>query len=169
MTSLNPNEANHPNRIIIHHTADSSNEDQSAIVDRFHKSKGFPQSLLGYYGGYHYLIEKDGDIFQYRLETEIGAHDAGENYNSIGIALAGNFNYELPSTAQEIALAQLLDQIIKRWNIPLDRIEPHRWGDTTDCPGTKLADRWAQIIYLKRQLSLLQKILLWLTNSIKPT
>lgn len=157
---------NNPNKIIIHHT-DNNALYQFAATNTHHRDvKRFPESQLGYFGGYHYLIEKDGRFFQYRLETEIGAHDQGENINSIGIALAGNFNKELPTKEQEKALAALLEKIITHWKIPIQRIEPHRWGDSTDCPGWRLQDTWAQQIYLKYKISWIQKILMALMGQL---
>ena len=135
---------NKPNRIIWHHTGAGGATPQFTRTDRYHKSRGFPRSALGFYGGYHVLIEKDGAARRYRDDEEVGAHDAGENVNSIGIALAGNFNVELPTEPQTAAFRELLLQTMNRWKIPADRIDPHRFGDTTDCPGTNLADTWAR-------------------------
>jgi hypothetical protein len=151
---------NKPNKIIWHHSADDAMGHQAQKINAYHKSRGFPLSQLNYYGGYHYLIEKDGSIFQYRNENEIGAHDKDENINSLGICLAGNFNRKLPTSEQEQSLAEILDKLITKYQIPLTRIEPHRWGDTTDCPGTMLIDDWAVKIYAINKLSLLKRILL---------
>lgn len=153
---------NKPNRIIWHHTADVYAGPQALKVNEYHKQKGFPQSVRGFHGGYHILLEKDGKIFQYRAFTEIGAHDAGENVNSIGIALAGNFNIEKPTPAQEKSLAEVIARIVEACKIPLARIEPHRWGDATDCPGRLLDDQWAARIYLQHQLSWIKKMLYWI-------
>lgn len=105
---------------------------------------------MGYWVGYHYLIEADGTVRQARAENEIGAHDAGENSNSLGICLAGDFSKRYPSELQSASAALLVKQIRTRWPIPVTRIEPHRWDDTTECPGTLLADNWLTKEYLKR-------------------
>lgn len=135
---------NKPNRIIWHHSADTSPGHQATKIDVYHKSKGFPKSLLGFYGGYHILIEKDGTIFRYRADNEIGAHDKDENINSLGVCLAGNFDIEHPSVDQQKSLEAVLQDWMAKWNIPVTRIDPHRMGDTTDCPGKLLADDWAR-------------------------
>ena len=106
---------------------------------------------MGYYVGYHYLIEANGAVIQARKENEIGAHDSGENSNSLGICLAGDFSTRLPSEEQAASAALLVKQIRGRWNIPITRIEPHRWDDTTECPGKFLPDNWLITQYLKRQ------------------
>ena len=157
---------NKPNRIIWHHSADGSKVAQAQKINEYHRSKGFPKSSLGLFGGYHFLIEHDGQLFQYRRENEIGAHDAGENINSIGVCLAGNFNIDLPTPAQEAKLAMLLTLLVDTYHIPLDRIEPHRYNDITQCPGTKLPDNWAALIYAQARLTWLQKVLIALVKLI---
>ena len=140
-----------PARIIWHHSADNSDDAQFHKINVYHKSLNFPLSALGYYVGYHYLIEANGAVIQARKETEIGAHDQGENSNSLGICLAGNFNIRYPSEAQSASAALLIKQIRTRWPIPVTRIEPHRWDDTTDCPGTLVADNFLINEFLKRE------------------
>lgn len=151
-----------PTRIIWHHSADATQAHQFSKIDRFHKERGFPISSMGFYVGYHWLIEQDGTVLQAREENEIGAHDQGENINSIGICLAGNFNDKLPNDIQTIAASLLLGEIRSRWNIPLTRIEPHRWDDTTDCPGKLLPDIWLVRQYLERNANAAIRLFFWL-------
>ncbi len=137
---------NKPNRIIWHHSADGSSGHQFDKINTYHKSKNFPKSILGFYGGYHILIEKDGLVRRYRADNEIGAHDADENVNSLGVCLAGNFSLEHPSKEQEASLRKQLTEWTLKFNIPVTRIDPHRMGDTTECPGKLLRDDWARRI-----------------------
>lgn len=146
-----------PRRIIWHHTADRSPAPQFDKVNAYHKTREFPKSTLGYFVGYHWLIEPDGLLRQARLETEIGAHDEGENINSIGVCLAGDFTATLPTEAQCATAGRLIGEIRARWDIPLTRIEPHRWDDTTHCPGDFLPDNWLIKEYLKREGSVFFK------------
>src|SRR3990167_7232831 len=122
-----PIEKHTPNKIIWHHSADASAGPQFFKINEDHKAKWNFASSLGYFGGYHYLIEKDGKVFQYRADDEVGAHDLGENIGSIGICLAGNFDAELPTKQQEQALAPLLKTILTKWKIRHNRIDPHRF------------------------------------------
>lgn len=151
-----------PARIVWHHSADNFTGAQFAKIDAYHKTRDFPKSSLGFYVGYHYLIEHDGRIVQARKETEIGAHDTGENLNSIGICLAGNFNLTYPTTEQAISAARLIKEIRTRWNIPITRIEPHRWDDETECPGTLLSDNWLIKEFLKREGSPALSVFQWI-------
>lgn|SRR3990167_6958735 len=135
---------NKPNRIIWHHSADGSTADQFEKINSYHKKLWSYKSILGFYGGYHVLIERDGAIKRYRADNEIGAHDADENVNSLGVCLAGNFSIEHPSKAQTDSLRKQLAEWTLKYNIPINRIDPHRMGDTTECPGKLLSDNWAR-------------------------
>lgn len=139
---------NNPNKIIIHHTADVSLNTQFNSVDSDHKRRWNFVSKLGYYCGYHYFIERDGEVIQARLDTDEGAHTIGQNIESIGIALAGNFNLQLPTAKQRNALVVLIDKLCEKWNISPKRIYPHRAFQNKDCYGTNLSDVWAKDTYL---------------------
>ncbi len=105
--------------------------------------------MLGFYGGYHILIERDGTVVRFRADNEVGAHDYGENINSLGICLAGNFNSQHPTKEQETAFVKQLLEWKLKWNIPENRIDPHRIGDSTDCPGKLLPDDWPKQLLAK--------------------
>ncbi|MEK7578899.1 MAG: peptidoglycan recognition family protein [Patescibacteria group bacterium] len=149
-----------PKRIIWHHSADSFNGHQSEKINAYHKTLDFPKSSLGYYVGYHYLIEQDGLILKTRNETEIGAHDKNENLDSIGICLAGNFNIGKPTTTQINSAVLLIDYILIRWKISPAKIEPHRLNDATDCPGVWLPDDWLKNQYINWKIGWLKAWLL---------
>lgn len=130
-------------RIIWHHSAAESPTPQFAAINDWHKARTFPKSSLGYFVGYHYVIEKDGSVIQARVDTEIGAHDTGENLDSIGICLVGDFTNSRPTFEQEISFALLLRQLMLKYNISVNSIEPHRRDDNTDCPGKSMPENWA--------------------------
>ena len=87
-------------------------------------------------------------MIRFRADNEIGAHDKDENINSLGVCLAGNFNLEYPTKEQELALTPLLADWCQKYTIPINRIDPHRMGDNTDCPGKNLPDDWARKLLL---------------------
>lgn len=130
-------------RIIWHHSAAEAPLPQAAAIDEWHQKRGFPKSSLGYFVGYHYVIEKDGRIVQTRKDDEIGAHDTGENMDSIGICLVGDFTVSRPTLAQEKSFASLLRKLMLAYNISINSIEPHRRDDATDCPGKSMPENWA--------------------------
>ena len=156
-----------PQRVIWHHSAYRPQVLQFESVNQWHKERDFPLSSLGYYVGYHYFVEYDGSIRQARKETEIGAHDTGENINSLGICLAGDFSVDLPNEAQITAVCRLLTDIRSRLYIPITRIEPHRWDDLTECPGTRLLDDWLITQYLQHELGPLARAFYYIGTSLK--
>lgn len=150
---------NEPKMIIVHHTAVAIQRAQLWGVNTYHKEREFPKSSLGYYIGYHYLIERDGTLIKCREEWEEGAHAKGYNFSSVGVCMSGNFNVERPTAAQEETLGKLLGEIVRRYNIPANLILPHRRFAEKGCYGTLLDDKWAALVYIKYELSVITRIL----------
>lgn len=61
--------------------------------------------------GYHFLVRKDGTIYQGRPEDTIGAHAKGANHDSIGICAEGDFMKEEMNPLQLNALIDLVSYI----------------------------------------------------------
>jgi hypothetical protein len=158
---------NKPDKIIWHHTADDSWEKQWAKINEYHKTKGFTLSSLGFYGGYHILIEKDGTIFRYRQDEEEGCHTIGENTRSLGIALAGNFSIKYPTQEQEDSLRRQLRDWITGWNIAKEDIMSHRKFANTECPGLNLSDNWARDLIKTNDSGATNEILMDILHYIK--
>jgi len=124
--------------IIIHHTASSRDKTTFEAVNRFHKNKNWgtvsrpvyaKPSSLGFYAQYHYLITGGGTVQQARKDVEVGWHTAGMNHKAIGICLTGWFDDGhdgMPSPAQQKSLNLLLQSLMKRYSIPLDKVNFHR-------------------------------------------
>lgn len=121
---------NKTTHLLIHHTEVDSKISQFPAVERYHKSKGFPISSLGFHVGYHYMIDTKGRVIKARLDSDEGAHTLlGWNQKSIGICLDGNFN-EHPPTKEALISLRIL---IKDYNLPYLL---HRDADTNrTCPG----------------------------------
>jgi N-acetylmuramoyl-L-alanine amidase len=142
---------NFPVKIFIHHTggtklnplADTSHH-TAVIVEAGHLAKGWDGI------GYTEFIEKDGKVWLGRPEHRNGAHvkEDGWNTKSIGICLAGNFDVTLPTEAQIKSLTERLKYHMQRFNIPVNKIEPHRLAlgnpPYKSCYGEKLSDNWAK-------------------------
>lgn len=135
---------NTPKKIIVHHDAAARRGPSFDITNSYHKEQQYPVSRLGFYVGYHYFIEKDGSLRQAREDNEIGAHTIGQNDKSIGVCLAGNFDIELPTTAQVKTLGKLLLTLTKQYGIPDTEVYPHRKFAQKACYGGKLHDLWAR-------------------------
>jgi len=154
-------------RVILHHSGDAAYGKQFNKINTWHRQQGFPKSSLNYYVGYHYVIERDGTIKQARQENEIGAHDQGENVDSIGICLVGDFNKERPTESQANAAARLFGFVRARHGISLTRVENHRVDDTTDCPGSNIPDNWLVEQYLSRETSAAYRVLYYLLKQLR--
>ena len=136
---------NTPEYLIVHHTggtdadpkADTSNH-TFTIVDEYHKSLGWGKI------GYHYFIDKTGLLTQGRADNEEGAHTIGQNQKSLGICLAGNFDVTLPTAEQVATLKTLLLQKVIQYNIPNEKVVPHRFFSPKTCYGNRLIDTWAK-------------------------
>lgn len=91
--------------IVIHCSA-SKNGDASVnrdVIDRWHREKGWNGI------GYHHVIEVDGFVSTGRLESEIGAHVAGENASSIGICMVGTDKFSLAQWESLRGLCMMLE------------------------------------------------------------
>lgn len=114
--------------IILHHTC-SKNADVYSI-NQDHKKRGWAGI------GYHFVIGKDGKVFRGRPTEFIGAHCAGNNTSSIGIALCGDFRKEQPTDEQIKSLKELVKQL--RAEYPIRRVLNHNDLYATACPVINL-------------------------------
>ncbi len=101
-----------------HHTVD--------IINNWHKQLWDFKSVLGWYVGYTYVIERSGKVTKCREEMEEGAHTRGFNIGYIGICVVGNFDraeyFMLPE--QKEALIDLLRGLLFKY--PNISIKGHR-------------------------------------------
>lgn len=114
--------------ITIHHTAGSEKASLESIA-KFHVEKrGWPAIA------YHIAINQAGDIHFLNEIEEITYHDSGQNTNSIGIVLVGNFEDYEPSKNMVESVKLVTDALCKSLNIK--GIRGHKDTSPTLCPGT---------------------------------
>ncbi|MDR1611269.1 MAG: peptidoglycan recognition protein family protein [Planctomycetota bacterium] len=131
-------------RIVIHHTATDSGTVEA--FDRNHREERKWENGLGY----HFVIGNgrgmtDGEVAvgkRWREQLD-GAHVGGGadrklNETSIGIALVGNFEHDLPTARQLASLKALLNFLRRECNIGLASIVGHRDMSSTACPGKNI-------------------------------
>jgi hypothetical protein len=113
-----------------------------AEITRWHKKRGWGTI------GYHWVIDRNGEITKGRDESMQGAHVAGHNTGSIGICLIGGHGSsendrfgENYTPEQEIALFNLIQDIKTRANIT--QIRGHNEVAAKACPGFNVK-RWLQ-------------------------
>lgn len=130
------------------------------IIDGWHMQRGFarqPDAVAAYNSGlphigYHYVIDLDGLVQGGRRLSEVGAHVAGHNANSIGICLVGGAERVAQySRAQWASLKQLVTtlrlqrptaRVVGHRNLSPDAngdgtVQPAEWTKT--CPGFDVA------------------------------
>lgn len=127
------------NRITVHHSGKAldSRSDLTVVraIDEFHrKSNGWAAV------GYHFLIGRDGTLFEGRPLWAQGAHVAKENRHNIGICLLGDFRKEDPSPEQLATLEPLLKDLMYQHRVPVGEVQGHGERGQSECPGKHLAD-----------------------------
>lgn len=145
-----PNAASRPWRwIVIHHSA--TDDGGATRFDKEHRVNGWDEL------GYHFVIGNGSDTGNGQIEVgprwrkqKHGAHaktpDNRFNDFGIGICLVGNFESARPSEKQMRSLATLVAHLMKRYDIPANRVIGHDdTGRSTACPGHNLEIQLAAI------------------------
>lgn len=131
--------------VVVHHTASPIstpyNFMKRVTADaNYHISKGWGHIA------YHYMIDKDGNIYQCYSEKEIGAH-AGDwiwNKNSIAVCMDGDFTKDALPPVMAQALKDFLFYLcFKRPDLPgivKGTVKTHREvrPTPTACPSDKV-------------------------------
>ena len=126
-------------RITIHHTDEHGGlvglPDVEVVkrIENYHRN-GKKWCAIGY----HYLVGKDGRVYEGRPSALQGAHVLSGNENNIGISTIGNWNKSLPSTRQLSALKAFIEDTRDRYQIGTKRIYGHRDLNKSICPGDAL-------------------------------
>ncbi|MCM8540780.1 MAG: N-acetylmuramoyl-L-alanine amidase [Lentisphaeraceae bacterium] len=94
--------------------------------------------------GYHFIIGRDGKIYEGRPIKYQGAHASSNNPNNVGISLIGNFNSSMPSKYQMKSLEGLLYKLRKQFKVSSSSVYGHTHLGQTECPG-KYLKRWIEI------------------------
>ena len=99
--------------------------------------------------GYHFIIGRDGKVYEGRPIKYQGAHASSNNPNNVGISLIGNFSSHMPSKHQMKSLESLLYKLRKQFNVSSSSVYGHTHLGQTECPG-KYLKRWIEIYRTKR-------------------
>ncbi|MDZ4831031.1 MAG: peptidoglycan recognition family protein [Phycisphaerae bacterium] len=131
--------------ITIHHegwdpfTADDFGETASRIehvriAHRNAKGGGYADI------GYHFVIDREGRVWEGRSLKYQGAHVKKHNEGNVGIMCLGNFEEQTPTPKQLAGLSKQVKVMMVRYNVPIRRVYTHQeWqGAQTLCPGRTL-------------------------------
>uniref|UniRef100_A0A0K8UW38 Peptidoglycan-recognition protein SC2 n=1 Tax=Bactrocera latifrons TaxID=174628 RepID=A0A0K8UW38_BACLA len=81
--------------VIIHHTAGTYCSTQTACSQQMRNMQSYHMDSLGWADiGYNFLIGGDGQVYEGRGWSTVGAHATNWNSKSIGISFMGNYNSE---------------------------------------------------------------------------
>ena len=90
--------------------------------------------------GYHYVIDRNGNIREGRPEQGLGAHVNGRNANSIGICLIGGFGgsdkdifADHYTKNQEESLRKLINELKRRYS-SITKVSGHNQYAAKACP-----------------------------------
>ena len=146
-------------RIILHCSASDIPMQDAAMMDRWHKARGFHKI------GYHYFIKHDGTIEKGRGLEEVGSHCKGYNNDSVGICLAGLTVF---TPAQMSALSKVLEELKPLY--PKATVHGHReFNADKTCPvfdysKFKKEYEWTGTNFLAKTFRLLSKLFLHLSE-----
>jgi hypothetical protein len=106
-----------------------------------HRGRGFSDI------GYHYVIDRDGRVWEGRSLRWQGAHVSKHNEQNIGILVMGNFDIQRPSQQQLDGMQKWVSTLLKRYRLEDGRVRTHgEWpGAKTACPGKHLQAAVANI------------------------
>lgn len=122
--------------IVIHHslTKDGQVNDWNAIREYHTKTLGWADI------GYQYGLEVVDGVLGYQIGRGldvIGAHTLGMNDKAIGICVVGNFDLVEPDLAHYFMLSKLCQELMARFSIPIQNVNPHWAYANKSCPGKK--------------------------------
>ncbi|KAK7484920.1 hypothetical protein BaRGS_00023840 [Batillaria attramentaria] len=89
--------------------------------------------------GYNFVVGEDGNAYEARGWTEIGAHTYGYNHNGIAICIIGDFTHDVPNAAAQNTVKQLIQCGLDNGKISSSyTLKGHRDVGQTSCPGDAL-------------------------------
>jgi LysM repeat protein len=133
-------------RITVHHTdehgAMATLPDLEVIrrIETYHRSPK-PHGRGWAAIGYHFLVGRDGTVYEGRPARFQGAHTSGNNENNLGVSVIGDYTHKQPTEQQARALAAFLDDCRARYKVGKSKVYGHRDLRPTACPGDGLY-RW---------------------------
>jgi len=138
-------------RMAIHHTETPTNDSVSPEA-RLRNIQSYHMDVRGWCDiGYHYLMSRDGRLWEGRPGHLLGAHaGAGNNSGNIGISVMGSHDSTPITDTQIDSLVRLIVGLADRHGIAVDRskIKGHREYKSTSCPGDALYAQLDEIVGL---------------------
>ena len=132
-------------KITVHHTDDGSALNKMSDLQFLRAMENHHRNTRKWACiGYHFVIGRDGKVYEGRPIKYQGAHASSNNPNNIGISLIGNFSKGMPSRYQMKSLESLLYKLRKQFKVSTSSVYGHTHLGQTECPG-KYLKRWIEI------------------------
>src|SRR5262249_34581476 len=93
--------------------------------------------------GYHFVIDRDGRLWEGRSLKYQGAHVKDNNEHNIGIMTLGNFDLQSPTSAQLTTLKHTVSTLARQYNAPPTHTYTHQEITPTRSPAPTLQPRTA--------------------------
>ncbi|MEO1236759.1 MAG: peptidoglycan recognition family protein [Planctomycetota bacterium] len=138
LAGRNINRMNGVKTITLHHegwtpftaTSAAASEDRIEQIRQIHtRDRGWADL------GYHFVIDRQGRVYQGRSVTFQGAHVSDNNPHNLGIMMLGNFEQQKPTREQVDAMSRFTRQMMAAYGVPGSRVQTHREIKPTACPG----------------------------------
>ena len=150
----------HPyfDKLTLHHAACCSADDLEEGKEQVYWIQDFHQNGRGWNDiGYHFLVDRAGNIYQGRPETVIGAHVGGANTGNIGVCLLGCYHPPEASCFQTItpesrqSIVELFSWVSDTYGQSPAVLLGHRdYFGTTACPGNNI---WIELPRFRAEIS----------------
>lgn len=127
-------------RLTLHHTHTLEDMADRTDVELMRAIQVLHQDTRGWADiGYHFVVGRDGLVYEGRPLDVQGAHAGAENnIENVGISVIGSFTDELPAPRQQATMELLLTDLATRYAIAPDQLFGHRDLKETECPGDAL-------------------------------
>jgi hypothetical protein len=140
--------AHSPYRITLHHTVTPTN-DSMTPEQRLRQIQNYHMDVNGWCDiGYHFLVSRDGRLWEGRPAGRLGTHVGNNNTGNVGISVIGTYTTDTATATQIDQIAALMRGVAQTYGIPIDdtRIKGHRDYNATACPGNALYPQLPTII-----------------------
>lgn len=101
--------------------------------------------------GYHFIVDRDGRVWQGRPLNWQGAHVKDHNEGNIGVVALGNFDRQTPSAPQIASLNRQITALMRQYRVSIANVKTHQELGPTACPGTNL-QRYMVAVRNNRQI-----------------
>ncbi len=135
----NNNPMNGVLRITVHHTGEHAGMEGLPETDVIRRIESYHRNGRRWAAiGYHYLVGKNGHVYEGRPVHYQGAHVSGANEHNVGISVIGDFMTKAPSGKQLSALRAFVDDQRVRFKVSRAKVYGHRDLGASECPGNAL-------------------------------